>query len=370
MKIFTIPTKFLLPAILFSFTLLFNNCQNNKQQALGSEDEIIVIADSSEYLELEGNLQKVFGKVIYTPQPENLFRLRRGAVKALDTYKGLKNLLIIAPLNSGTYTSQYIKSILDSTVTHLVNIDSIYQINRHDLWAQDQFVMILTAPSLDRLNERLLEDQENLLYQFRKASNSRLEKSVYSEKFEQPIIEAQLLQEHGWTIYVQADYKLAKDAAEDNFVWIRRSPGTDMESWIFVHWIDNATPEWLHADSVSAIRNRLSQKFYRTMNDSSFVEIADDYQTNKEIDFKGRYALMTQGLWRMNDKSMGGPFINYIFYDEQTQRIYMVDGSIYAPKYYKKEIIQQIDVTLHSFLTEGEITPQRKAYLLDKLKKD
>lgn len=370
MKIFTLSTKYLLPVILLSFVVLFTNCESNKRLAIGMEDEIIVLADSTEYVELEGNLQKVFGKVIYTPQPENLFRLRRGTVNALDSYKSLKNLLIIAPLNSGTYTSQYLQSILDSSVTHLVNTDSVYQINRHDLWAKNQLVMILTAPTMERLNERLLEDQENLLYQFRKASNSRLEKSIYNEDFEQPEIEAQLLQDYGWTIYVQADYKLAKNAPEDNFVWTRRSPGTDMERWIFIHWIENATPEWLTIDSVSAIRNRLTEKYYRTFNDSAYVQIADDYQTSREMDFNGRYALMTQGLWRMDDKSMGGPFINYIFYDEETRRIYMVDGSIYAPKYYKKQIIQQVDVTLHSFLTEREIEPKRKEYLLNTLIKD
>ncbi len=68
---------------------------------------------------------------------------------------------------------------------------------------------------------------------------------------------------------------------------------------------------------------------------------------------------MTQGLWRMNDYSMGGPFINYIFYDEKSKRIYMLDGSIFAPKYYKKTLIQQLDVLLHSFRTEDEIPSEQ-----------
>jgi hypothetical protein len=65
---------------------------------------------------------------------------------------------------------------------------------------------------------------------------------------------------------------------------------------------------------------------------------------------------------------MGGPFINYTFFDEKTKRLYMVDGSIYAPKYYKRNLIQQVDVILQSFMTESELTADRKEDLLDSVK--
>ena len=166
-------------------------------------------------------------------------------------------------------------------------------------------------------------------------------------------------------IYVQADFKLAKNDKEDKFVWLRRSPGSDMERWIFVHWIDNATPEYLNADSIKSIRNRLTEKFYQTSDDSAYVVIADSFYTTSEVNFNNRYALYTQGLWDLNIKGMGGPFVNYTFYDEKSRRIYMLDGSIYAPKYYKRNLIQQIDVILQSFLTRDEISKQRADDLID-----
>ncbi len=63
-----------------------------------------------------------------------------------------------------------------------------------------------------------------------------------------------------------------------------------------------------------------------------------------EVNFNGKYALMTQGLWRFNNGSGGGPFISYTFYDEETRRIYILDASIFAPKYFKKDLIQSVDV--------------------------
>ena len=77
--------------------------------------------------------------------------------------------------------------------------------------------------------------------------------------------------------------------------------------------------------------------------------------------------MFTQGLWDLNIKGMGGPFVNYVFYDEDTQRLYMLDGSVYAPKYYKRNLIQQMDVTLQSFRTGKELTQERKEELLEAL---
>ena len=369
MKIFTMSKQLILTLSFLSLAVFLSNCGEKKSFAVGAEDQIVVVADSSEYLQLKSNLEQIFGQVIYTPQPENLFVLTRKSVNDLNTVKLRKNIIIIAPLNSGSYTSQYMNSILDSAVVDLVKRDSVKMITRRGLWAEDQLVMLLTAKDMESLNSYLMEDRDNLLYQFRKASDARLSKGVYSDEFEKKDVQGKLLQDYGWMIYVQADYKLAKNVPEDNFVWLRRGYDTDMEKWIFVHWLDDVTPEYLDIDSVTALRNKMTEKYYLTRDELSSVEMVDQYRTTREVNFNGRYAIVTEGLWQMKDKSMGGPFINYTFYDESTKRLYMLDGSIYAPKYYKKNLIQQLDITLRSFKTAAEVTPERKMELAAAVKK-
>lgn len=348
-------------------TFIFLQSCGDQKPAVGEEDLIYVVADSSEYYELEAALRQVFGKIIYTPQPENLFELKRVSVNNINSVKNKKNIIVIAPLNSGSYTSQYITSLLDSSVTNLVKSDSEFVFNKYDLWARDQLVSIMTAPTIEKLQTKMLNNHENLLYYFQKISDRRLFQSLYNVKYEQKDIEAQLLDSYGWIIYAQADLQLALDNKEDNFVWFRRAPGTDMERWLFVHWVDNASPSFLDKDSIYAERNRITSKYYVTTDKSASVEIADSYINTSEVNFLGRYALMTQGLWRMTDKSMGGPFINYTFYDEQSKRIYMLDGSIYAPKYYKKRLLQQVDVLLQSFMTKNDMSQDKIDDLMDEL---
>lgn len=356
---------FLIASLLISL-FIFQAC-STKQRAKGSEDEIFVIADSMEFIQVEKDLQQTFGKIIYTPQPEELFKLQRKNINMLDRLKQRKNILIIAPLGSGSSTSDYLESIIDDNVKKLIKSDSVFVINKYDLWAKDQLVMILTAPSMEKLKEKIIEKKDNLLYYFSDTSNKRMAKGLYNKQYEQKKIEAQFLTNYGWMIYMQADYKVALESKEDNFVWLRRGMNTDMERWIFIHWIENGSPEFLHADTIAAERNRLTKKYYRTTDDSAYVEFYDDYKMDSEVNFNGKYALMTQGLWRFNDQSGGGPFISYTFYDEKTRRIYMLDASIFAPKYFKKSLLQQVDVLLHSFKSEYEVDPLEKEDILSEL---
>jgi hypothetical protein len=271
-------------------------------------------------------------------------------------------------LNSGSRTSTYIEAIVDSSVEAKLSSDTTFIVFKYDLWAKNQIVTVLAANTIEELNKKILKNSDDLLYAFQKKSDERLFSNLYNPTYERKDVEGKFLKDYGWVIYVQADYTVALDKPEANFIWLRRSPGSDMERWIFVHWIDNASPDYLNQDSIKVLRNRLTKQFYQTIDDASYVVVAADNFVVNEVNFNGRYALFTQGLWELNIKGMGGPFVNYFFYDEELQRIYMIDGSIFAPKYYKRNLIQQVDVTLQSFRTKAELNDERIEELLEAIK--
>jgi len=362
--------KKFIPYIFLITILVIAGCDPTIKPARGLEDEIYVVADSIEYEELRTALETTFEKLIYTPQPEKLFTLKRISVNEIERNRNKKNLIIVGPLNSSSTTSQFIRAIVDSAARMKLIENDGFLIKKYDLWAKNQLVMVLTSPEIQELEFNILKNKDALLYTFQQISDKRLYASLYKSQYEQEEVEGKLLKDYGWLIYVQADFALALNKPENNFVWLRRSPNSDMERWIFIHWIENASPELLNTDSIKAIRNMLTEKYYRTSDDSAYVVIAKDYYTTSEINFKGRYAIFTQGLWDLNIKGMGGPFINYTFYDEKSKRLYMLDGSVFAPKYYKRNLIHQMDVTLQSFMTEDELSKERKEELLDAAEED
>lgn len=347
------------------FLIFLSACETSNKPAKGLEDEIYVVADSIEYEELKTALESTFEKIIYTPQPEKLFSLKRVAPNEIERYKTRKNIIITAPLSSKSITAKFIDAIVDTAVKSQIMNNQVAYVIKENLWAKNQIVAFISASDMQELEFNILKKSDDLLYAFQKASDERLRESLYKERYERKDIEGKLLKTHGWVIYVQADFSLAMDKPGNNFVWLRRSPNSDMERWIFVYWLDNATPAYLHADSIRLIRNDLTEKFYKTSDEQSYVIIAQDYLTTNEVNFNGRYAILTQGLWELNTKGMGGPFVSYTFFDEKTKRLYMIDGSIYAPKYYKRNLIHQVDVILQSFMTESELSEDRKEELLD-----
>ncbi|MEN8192797.1 MAG: DUF4837 family protein [Bacteroidota bacterium] len=357
------------PVIVIAFNLIFfTSCSNNKK-AVGKEDEIIVLADSALYYEVEAEMLQVFEKIIYTPQPENLFNLIRKNYTSLNSINKRKNIIILGTLNDSGYVSQYIQSSLDSAVTEMISSNQEYVINKYDMWAQDQLVMYLVSPTVNQLRTNILSGHEELFYSFRNISDNRLSTKLSNHRAKNEETEAQLLNDYGWTIYVLKYFELAKNSAEDQFVWLRTGRNTPMERWIFVHWIENASTDYLHNDSISIIRNRITKQHYNTSEVSEYIEISSELSPPvfSEVNYNSKYAIMTQGFWRFNDKSGGGPFTSYSFYDEKTQRFYMIDGSIYAPKYYKKELIHRVDVLLNSFRTIDDLTEQESEELLEEL---
>ena len=359
--------KFLIIISILTTINIFIGCDSAQKPATGFEDEIYVVADSTEYEDLKLALQSTFEIEINTPQPEKLFTLKRISPNQIQKFERKKNIVIVAPLNSGSYTSKYINTITDEGIRKKLETDDNFISSKYDLWARGQLVTILSAPTMQQLEFKILKNKDNLLYMYQKQSDKRLKESLYAPRYERKAIEGKLLRDYGWIIYVQADYKLAKSDPQGKFVWLRRSIGGDMERWIFVHWIDNASPEYLNEDSIRTIRNRITKKYYQTADDSSYVVIADSFYTTSEVNFNNRYAIFTQGLWDLNIKGMGGPFVNYTFYDEKSQRVYMLDGSIFAPKYYKKNLIQQVDVILQSFYTKDELSKDRIEHLLNEV---
>jgi hypothetical protein len=348
---------------IFITTLLFTlaSCNNSQKPAIGNEDDIIVIADSVLYSELEGEMLHVFERIIYTPQAERLFNLMRKDFRKFSKLQNRKNIIILGTLDSNDPASNYIKSSLDSSVTSLVKKNKAYFFNKNDPWAKDQLVMYLVSNTVEDLKRNILNANEELLYAFRNISNHRLFSTLYKPRLENKKIEAELLSKYKWSIYVQPEVELAKSDSANNFVWLRSGRNRDIERWMFIHWIDNADANYLREDSLMDIRNRITKKYFRVSDDSIYVNLSYNMSKPKvqQSNFNNRYALMCQGFWKFSDKSGGGPFISYSFLDEESGRFYMIDASIFAPKYYKKKLLQRADVILNSFRTINELTEER-----------
>lgn len=355
--------KNILLVFLIAITLILQSCEKAYKPAHGAEDEIIVVADTAEFDSLKSSLCTIFEKVIYTPQPEKMFHLKRISLNEIENYQTNKNIILLASLNSSANTSKFVKALIDTSKSINITVDNDRIIPKYNLWAKNQLVMILTAPDISHLEECLEQHKESIFNAFHNISDKRLYESLHNSKFEKLNTEGMLLKQYGWIVCVPSDFTIAENEPDENYICLKSSSGKDMGKWIFVHWIDNASPLYLNEDSIRTIRNRLTASYYNYPGISSFIKIGNDNCIHDEYTFNGKYALLTQGLWE-DTKETEGPFINYTFYDVNSKRVYMIDGSINAPDYYKRNLIQQLDVLLKSFKTKAELTNEKQDELL------
>lgn len=340
--------------------VLLSACDiDGKNEAIGDNDVITLICDSSDYDALQEVIENAFTKPFFTPQPEVWFRIVRHDLGDLLDVKKDRNIVIIGALDAGNSMGDYMRSALDADVQALVRKGEQHVFVQRDLWYRGQTVMHIAGATLDDVRNYMASHGPELEYFLKSAWDERERKRLLRMPREEDI-EQRLAEKHGFGMCVIKDWFVGKDSSAIGAVLLRRQSPAETERWVLVHYVDNASPEMLTNDVAYATRNRLSEILYRTYDDSSWVVIDSvNYLQFDEVNFQDRFAIRMKGLWRMNDYSMGGPFVSYLFYDEQQRRLYFIDGSAFAPKYEKKKLIQDLDVMLSTFkaLPRNEQSP-------------
>jgi hypothetical protein len=208
-----------------------------------------------------------------------------------------------------------------------------------DHWYRDQYVLILTSTSDSLLASKIRNTENSLLNNALEKELKRWEYFVYEQK-EQTHLSDSLWENHGFKVRIQHDY--IKNIDTLNFQSYRRFlPQNDRWMWVW-HKDDVKDMSFLDDEWIIATRDSLSEHFIKGARDSMYVQT---YQ-NEDVPSrpvvtqsfkKGRlFAYETRGTWHMVNGLMGGPFVNFTYYDPETERLFMIDYNQFAPSVRRK----------------------------------
>lgn len=366
-------------ALLAGLTLLIGllaGCEvDYRARASGPESQITVVMDSTRWDGPVGEAVRMgLAPYINTlPAPERAFDLRQVGLtseRVFDDTKAQKNIVFIAPLSDSTREASFLRTRLSPEAEQAVQNGQTAVVAKPNLWRQSQRVFFVTAATPQGLIDALDQQGGRMQNVFHEVTLERMERDMF-EKERQYALEDSLMKHHGFAVNVQHDYLMAIDTttASTGFVWMRRLL-TDTRRELFVYYEENADPSQLTRDWIYATRDSLTEQYLRG-NVGGYVKI--DYRRPLEAenrDFLDRYAFVTHGLWHMvgenEDGEMfqyggGGPFVNYAFYDQTQDRLYMIDGMVFAPGYGKRTFLRQMEVIAHTFRTRQDSTAQMTA---------
>lgn len=345
--------------VLLALTLLLlGGCdRTGMDTAMGESDVITIVADSADYDAVSDVFENAFSRPVFTPQPESWFQLTRIGVADLLNRKNLRNLLIMAPIDAKNAAGKLMRAALSPEVQALVREGREHIFVKRDLWYRDQTVVFVTGADEDALRDAVLHAAPELHHYFKSAWDEREKRRLLSLGREEEL-EERYKKDYGWSIGIIKGWFVGKDSSELKSVLLRRQHPAGTERWVLVHWIDSADTRLLTSTFALETRNRLTQSLYRTFDDSTYVRVDEiNHLQFDQVDFNGRFAIRMQGLWQMADYSMGGPFVSYLFYEESQKRLYFIDGSVFAPAYEKRKLVQDVDVMLHTLTFAPPATP-------------
>ena len=310
-----------------------------RPRAKGDTRGFVVMMDSSQWDSKTADaIRNTFGKYIYTlPNPEENYDLTFMPIRSrsqLERIRKQKNIIFAAPLDGEGTVSAQIRAFLDDGVEAKVRSGESFAFPLIDQWFKDQYALILTSNSDSALAEKILNSEQSLL---KSAFDKELKRWTYYvyEKKEQVQLSDSLWKDHGFKVRFKHDYVKRIDTTD--FVSYRRFlPENDR--WMWIWWKDNVKDiSFVDNDWINATRDSLMQQYIKGSRDSMYVTTEYRRPVVTKTFQKGRlYAYETLGTWQMINGAMGGPFVNFTYYDPSTERLFMVEYSQFAPSVQKK----------------------------------
>jgi hypothetical protein len=333
-----------------------------KPSSRGKISEVLIVMDASKWnSDLGDALRNSFGADIKTmPRSEPLYDLRFADIRNnadLESIKLTRNVIFVASLDEQSNVATYVNALLSDDVKRRVQEGQNFAFPLRDRWATDQWVLVLTATDEATLTEKIVESAKPLVKNLNEVERERWTFDVFG-KAENVALSDSVSDRHKWKIRIQHDYVKSVDTTQ--FVsFARLMPENYRYVWVF--WDENVTDvtnidqDWIHAR-----RDSLWKKWVQGTRDSSYVVTQYSFPTETEtIDFKGYYAFHTRGAWMMNNRSMGGSFIQYTVYVPEQNRLYYIIGSIFAPAVPHRRFLNQFDAIAWTF-EPGKTLPDYK----------
>jgi hypothetical protein len=294
------------------------------------------------------------------PQEEAYFNPRFVRPQDLNSVlKLVKNLVYVATLDDKTPGGQILlRNFTKNSIERIKKDPSLFMFSKSDQFARGQEVLHLFGNNDQELVENLYENEEKLREHFLKLERKRLRSSLFKTR-ERKKLENVIRKKHDFHIRIPYEYELAKQ--QDNFVWLRHYDQV-VDKNIYIFYKNYESEDVFQAEEIVDLRNEIGQTYLKD------VEKPDIYMTTEErflpetqeVNFNGKYAIQSRSLWKLSDLSRGGPFLSYIFVDEELNRLYYIEGYIDSPGVDKRDNIIELNALLHTFLTKNEYSAKNQ----------
>lgn len=142
----------------------------------------------------------------------------------------------------------------------------------------------------------------------------------------------------------------------DDFAWLKKDYMAKKQQRtlnIMVHKIPYIGQGMFKEEKIIELRDKISKQYIAGPLHGSYMGTEKRFSlTRKNVNINGQTAVETRGLWRLFNDFMGGPFINYCFFDQKNNQFIMIDCFVYSPNQPKRDELIQLESIVYSLKFE------------------
>ncbi|MCL2683248.1 MAG: DUF4837 family protein [Bacteroidales bacterium] len=313
--------------LILAFSL--NACtyeKSTKPYSGGKTLEVLVVCDKSDFTSAVGDTLRAFfmRPDLALNQAEPLFSLANVPLSTFentDMFRRMRNIILIifTPDKSPKFSV------------------------RQDVWATNQVVFQFDVPNREAFFTLFQEKRDLMMQAFYSRERARIIRTFRTA--ENVAISERLLKTFGFRLVAPEGFRILTSTPD--FVSINKE-AKDYGQNLMVHTYPYTANSFKQSD-ILRVRNEIARKHI-------FGPLEGSYMTTEtlvppistEVNLNGRYAIETRGLWKLVGDFMGGPFINYVFLDEERNQMVMIDAFLYSPKKGKRDLLMQLEAIVYS----------------------
>lgn len=310
---------------------LLSSCNEDKSAYMktvtGKAGEVIVILDKANWDgEVGSAVRDVLAKDYpMLPQKEASFTLININKAAFsDLFKVHRNLLFF--------------NISDNVANPGVFI-------RRDAWAQPQILITVEAKTPEQAKQLVEENSDKIFNAIDQIEKERIAKA--SRRYEESSIRSVVTERFGGSPYFPKGYSIKKVAGE--FFWASMET-THNNLGILIYTIPFDGKEFPPMEKVIEEQNKVLKENVPGMFPNTYMITSTAVEPiMTPYKYKGESFVEIRGLWEVENDFMGGPFVEHVLYSKDPNKLLVVQGFVYAPKYKKRNYVRQVESIVYSF---------------------
>ncbi|MBM3307002.1 MAG: DUF4837 family protein [Candidatus Eisenbacteria bacterium] len=317
---------------------LLPSCSRRAVVAAGESDDLVIVADPEVTPAALDSLTALVQTKVSWLLGEPAFKPTVATVSGARDLLHRRHVVLLGVWGAGSVPDLARKRIgkLDEGAPARFRIEE-------DVWADGQIVGLLFGRDEQELLAHMTAHRREILDALDAAAARRLARTLASDRAAAAAAR-EIERRYGWSVTPPTGYDLITSAADEGFVFLRR---TQPDRNLFVWWRDG-DQDVVSEQFAVTMRQDLTKRYY----DGDEIERRRPYEV-AAVAFAGRPAIRISGWWANEALLGGGPFRLHCFAVPDQGRVYIVDESLFAPGMDKVPLMRNLDALAHTFAAGG-----------------